>query len=96
MHCLGEQIVSFCRANDCQPHIACRSAQISTVQALIALGQGISLIPEMARHADPTTGNVYRTLADGKPTRTLGAVWHRHRYQSPVAHEFLGCLKGIE
>src|SRR6266542_353255 len=40
MHCLGEQILSFCRASGCQPRIACRSAQIATVQALIALGQG--------------------------------------------------------
>jgi LysR family hydrogen peroxide-inducible transcriptional activator len=95
MHCLGEQIISFCRANDCQPRIACRSAQISTVQALISLGQGVSLIPEMARRADAKGGRVYRPLADRKPTRTIGAVWHRHRYQSPVAEWFLACIKGL-
>jgi LysR family hydrogen peroxide-inducible transcriptional activator len=94
MHCLGEQVLSFCRANDCQPRIACRSAQISTVQALIALGQGISLIPEMARRADARDGTESRLLAGGKPTRTIGAVWHRHRYQNHLAERFLACLKG--
>jgi LysR family hydrogen peroxide-inducible transcriptional activator len=92
MHCLGEQIITFCRGNDCQPRIACRSAQISTIQALISLGQGVSLIPEMARRADVARGRVYRLLADGKPTRTIGAVWNRHRYQSHVAESFLASI----
>jgi LysR family hydrogen peroxide-inducible transcriptional activator len=93
MHCLGEQILSFCRAHDCVPRIACRSAQIATIQALIALGQGISLIPEMARRIDTGPGRTYRLLADGKPTRTLAVVWHRHRYHSPVAEWFLMSLR---
>src|SRR5262249_42512162 len=38
MHCLGEQALTLCRSHDCEPKIACRSAQIATVQALIALG----------------------------------------------------------
>jgi LysR family transcriptional regulator, hydrogen peroxide-inducible genes activator len=93
MHCLGEQILTFCRANECHPRIACRSAQISTIQALIALGQGISLIPEMARRADATHSRSYRLLADGKPTRTIAAIWHKHRYHSPVAEWFLEMLR---
>src|SRR5262249_8881615 len=28
MHCLGEQVLSYCRAHECRPPIACRSAQI--------------------------------------------------------------------
>jgi LysR family hydrogen peroxide-inducible transcriptional activator len=93
MHCLGEQIISFCRANDCQPQIACRSAQISTVQALIALGQGVSLLPAMARCTKRQDDIVYRQLANGKPNRTIGAVWHRQRYQGHVAENFLACLR---
>ena len=95
MHCLGEQVLSFCRANGCQPRIACRSAQISTIQALIALGQGVSLLPEMARGSDPANARSYRLLADGKPTRTIAAVWHRRRYHSPVAGWFLDALRKL-
>jgi LysR family hydrogen peroxide-inducible transcriptional activator len=89
MHCLGEQILSFCRANDCQPQIACRSAQIATVQALIALGQGVSLLPDMARRADRGHTLIYRTLVDDQPRRTLAVIWHRHHYHSPAAERFL-------
>src|SRR5262245_8929529 len=95
MHCLGEHVLSFCRANGCQPRIACRSAQIKTIQELIALGQGVSLIPEMARRADRSDQTVYRPLAETKPARTIAVVWNRHRYHSPVAEWFLDSLRKL-
>jgi LysR family hydrogen peroxide-inducible transcriptional activator len=93
MHCLGDQILNFCRANECQPQIACRSAQIGTVQALIALGQGVSLLPDMARRADRSRTLVYRPLAREQPRRTIAVVWHRHHYHSPLAERFLAELR---
>jgi LysR family transcriptional regulator, hydrogen peroxide-inducible genes activator len=93
MHCLGEQVVNFCRANECQPLIACRSAQIATLQALIALKQGVSLLPDMARRADRSRSLVYRTLAKSQPRRTVAVVWHRHHYHSPLAEWFLTDLR---
>jgi LysR family hydrogen peroxide-inducible transcriptional activator len=93
MHCLGEQVLSLCRAHDCQPKIACRSAQIATVQALIALGQGVSLLPDMACRADPGNQLVYRPMANEGSRRTIAAVWHRHSYHSPAAEYFLTGLR---
>jgi LysR family hydrogen peroxide-inducible transcriptional activator len=93
MHCLGEQVLSFCRAHECQPQIACRSAQIATIQALIALGQGVSILPEMARAADRTGKLVYRSLAGSEPRRTIAFICHRHYYHSPLAEEFLSGLR---
>lgn len=93
MHCLGEQVLNFCRANECQPHIACRSAQIATIQALIALRQGVSLLPEMARRADRSARLLYRPLAKDQPRRTVAVVWHKHHYHSPMAEHFLTELR---
>ena len=93
MHCLGEQVLNFCRANECQPQIACRSAQLTTVQALIALGQGVSLLPDMARRADGSRALVYRPLAKDQPRRTVAVAWHRHHYHSPLAERFLAELR---
>jgi LysR family hydrogen peroxide-inducible transcriptional activator len=93
MHCLGEQVLNFCRAHECQPRIACRSAQIATIQALIALGQGVSILPEMARAADRSGKLVYRPLADDGPRRTIAVICHRHYYHSPLAEEFLSSLR---
>jgi LysR family hydrogen peroxide-inducible transcriptional activator len=93
MHCLGEQVLSFCRANECQPQIACRSAQIATIQSLIALGQGVSILPEMARSADRTGKLVYRPLTGPELRRTIAFICHRHYYHSPLAEEFLSGLR---
>jgi LysR family hydrogen peroxide-inducible transcriptional activator len=95
MHCLGKQVLSFCRTNGCEPKIACRSAQISTIQSLIALDQGISLLPAMARRADRGKQRVYCRLAGEQPKRTIGVVWHRHRYHSHAAERFLAALRQL-
>lgn len=95
MHCLGEQILSFCREEGCH-RIACRSTQLSTVQTLIAMGQGVSLLPAMAERGDRSHRLVYRRLAEDQPARTIAAIWHRHRYHGAAAKEFLERLREIE
>lgn len=94
MHCLGEQILSFCREQECQ-RIACWSTQLSTVQSLIALGQGVSLLPALAQRADRSPRRVYRMLTGEKPTRTIVAVWHPQRYHSVAAERFLVRLRDL-
>jgi LysR family hydrogen peroxide-inducible transcriptional activator len=92
MHCLSEQVLAFCRAHEYWPKIGCRSAQISTVQALIATGLGISLLPAMARE-EGDTQRVYRALSTRDLTRTVAVAWHRHRYHSLAEQQFLEVLR---
>lgn len=93
LHCLGEQVLSFCREGGCE-RITCRTSQVSTVLTLIALGQGVSLVPQMARPAgDPDGPVVFRRLAGKQPERTIAAVWHRNRYHASTAVRFLAVLK---
>ena len=47
-HCLGDQVLDFCEHRGVYPKISFRSAQLETVQALVASRLGISLIPAMA------------------------------------------------
>lgn len=104
MHCLGDQVLSFCRVNNCGPRISCRSAQIATIQQLIISGHGISLLPEMAlpsmrRRSTPSEVGempIYRELSDGPPTRTIVAAWHRHRYLSSAARHFVKQLRTLK
>jgi len=93
MHCLGEQVLSFCNAHGCQPWIACKSAQISTVQSLIAMNQGISLLPAMAQRVDRDSKRIYRTLAGDEPRRTVAVISRLHGYHSPTAERFLARLR---
>src|SRR5580700_2463976 len=92
-HCLGRQVVSFCKDQSCQPAISCRSAQLLTVQELVAAGNGVSLIPQMAVSADRSQQTKYRSLTGEKPTRTIAMIWRKNRYHSPAVERFIGALR---
>jgi DNA-binding transcriptional LysR family regulator len=64
--------------------LTCRSAQLMTVQELVAMEQGISLVPEMASKGDRSKLVRYRSISGVKPERTLAMIWHKHRYESPL------------
>jgi LysR family hydrogen peroxide-inducible transcriptional activator len=92
-HCLGQQVLSFCKDQSCHPAVSCRSAQLLTVQELVALGHGVSLIPQMAVSADRSQQTKYRSLSGEKPTRTIAMIWRKNRYHSPAVERFIGALR---
>ena len=78
MHCLTGQVTEYCKSKFV-PRIACRCVQLPTIQKLVGLGLGISLLPEMACKTE--AGVRVQTMHAPEPTRTLGVVWHKHRYR---------------
>lgn len=86
-HCLGAQALQFCYAQGFSPRISCRSAQIETVQALVAAGMGISIVPAMARQSQSGAAVVYRSLGKAKPTREIALLWNKKRVLSRAARE---------
>jgi LysR family hydrogen peroxide-inducible transcriptional activator len=93
MHCLGQQVVSFCKQRSCQPSVSCHSAQLLTVQELVALGHGVSLIPQMAVDADKSQRRKYRSLAGEKPTRTIAMIWRKDRSRSPLVQRLIETVR---
>lgn len=93
LHCLGEQTVAFCQQPDFHPPIRCRTAQLTTVLRLVALGHGISLIPAMAVGAEVGTGWVTRTLEPTPPRRTLCLVWRKERYQGRAVRALIEAIR---
>ncbi len=81
-HCLSENIASYCRRQSVQPVIVERISQLTTVQELVALGHGISIVPAMAQRLDGSDRRVYRSFGGDRPTRTVTMVWNPYRYQS--------------
>jgi LysR family hydrogen peroxide-inducible transcriptional activator len=88
IHCLGQQIISFCRQNECRPVVSCKTAQLLTVQEMVGLGQGLSLVPAMAAKADRSKSRVYRALASDGPRRTIAVVHRRARPQTQLVTQF--------
>ncbi len=74
------------------PKIACTSGSAQGMQALVAAGLGIALLPRLAIH--PQEGVAIVELESPKPTRTLVAVWRKDRL-THAARAFLSFLKSV-
>ena len=81
-HCLAENINSFCRNQSVQPVSVEQTSQLATVQELVALDHGVSIIPSMARDLDGSDRRVYRSFSGEKPSRTIIMMWNPYRYES--------------
>jgi LysR family hydrogen peroxide-inducible transcriptional activator len=89
VHCFGDQVLSFCHRGGLEPRVVCRGEQIVTLLAMVAAGQGVSVVPEMASLADTAKSCAYRPLGKPIPTRTVCAVWHKQRYRPASLRSFL-------
>ena len=92
-HCLADQVVAFCRQRECLPAVSCISAQLLTVQELVAEGRGVSLVPAMARKADKSRRVEYRSLAGQRPMRLVALAWSAARHQRPLVRHFTEHLR---
>ncbi len=95
VHCLVENIESFCNQQNFQPLAMARIHQLLTVQNLVALGYGVSLIPEMACRSDTSQSVLYRSLSGPKPKRVIAICWNPYRYQSQLLSNFVKGLHEI-
>ncbi len=95
-HCLTEQTQDFCRKSGFRPIASCQGAQLMTVQELVGLHRGVSLIPAMARGLDKSKQRVYARLSGEKPHRTLAMIWRNGRFQSPLTLHFIRLLREFD
>jgi LysR family transcriptional regulator, hydrogen peroxide-inducible genes activator len=71
-HCLAGQSLEFCTMRGFAPKVTFRSAQMETIQAFVAAGLGVSMVPAMARREG--AGVAYRRLHGKTPARKIGLV----------------------
>ena len=93
VHCFGDQVLSFCHRGGVEPRVVCRGEQIVTLLAMVAAGEGVSVVPEMAALSDTAGACVYRSLAKPAPTRSLCAVWHKQRYRPESLRAFVDVVR---
>ena len=94
-HCLSETTVSFCRQRSFQPLTVEHTSQLATVGELVALGHGVSLIPQMARHLDTSSRRVYRSVTNPTPMRNIVLAWNSYRFQSRLVERFKECVREV-
>jgi LysR family hydrogen peroxide-inducible transcriptional activator len=90
---LAAQIRSFCGDHNFVPKIGYRCAQVSTLKLFVAMGAGISILPQVAQLRSDREALTYLRLTDSAPTRELAVIRHLQRYQSRGAEQFLALLR---
>ena len=95
-HCLSENIESFCKQESIEPVSISRTSQLATVQELVALNHGISIVPEMARRLDQSDCRIYRHFSGKKPARTIAMLSNPYRYESKWLKAFKAHLRQLK
>jgi LysR family transcriptional regulator, hydrogen peroxide-inducible genes activator len=95
-HCLSENIAAFCRQESIEPVSISRTSQLATVQELVALNHGISMVPKMAQRLDTSKRRVYRSFTGSKPTRTIAMLTNPYRYESKWLKAFKDHLRKLK
>ncbi|MGI9517430.1 MAG: LysR family transcriptional regulator [Pirellulaceae bacterium] len=93
MHCLGQQIDSFCTTNQVSRRIVCQSTQLNTVLRLVDIGLGVSLVPEMCARFDQSRARRYERFRKPPPTREIAVAWRRDRTLSHLSEQFVAQLR---
>lgn len=88
VHCLGEQVQSFCYQQDVDLEIVCYTSQLSTVCSCVALGLGVSLVPQILAATDTSKQVTYHAVSDRTPRRKIVAASHTGRHPSFLARQF--------
>jgi len=92
-HCLSDNIESFCKMQSVQPVAIERTSQLATVQELVSLDHGISMVPKMAQAIDKSKSRVYRSFSGVKPTRTVAMLFNPYRYEGQWQKRFKDHLR---
>jgi len=93
VHCLSENIASFCRRKSVQPVSMERTSQLATVQELVSLDHGLSIVPAMAREIDASQTRVYRSFTGDRPQRTVALGWNPQRPVGEAVQAFMEHLR---
>lgn len=79
-----------------EPKIVFESANIETVQSLVACGMGISLTPKMvARDANAELRPAYVSIRDVQSSRTLALAYKKGRYLSKAGKRFIALMRKL-
>jgi DNA-binding transcriptional LysR family regulator len=79
-------VEQFLRSRRVEPNVVFRSDDNGTVQAAVAAGLGVAIVPRLS--IDPRDEGVRFIRTEELPTRTIALAWHRDRYRSPASRAF--------
>ena len=77
-----------------EPNIVLRSDDNGTVQALVAAGVGVAVVPRLTVD-EQDRGIAVLDLGDKVPPRQIGIAWHRDRLRTQAAEAFVEAARAL-
>lgn len=84
-HCLTQQIGRWCERRQIQRKATLPALQLSTILAMVAAGQGVSLLPAMAVAHERGQGCAFLSLGEAAPEREINILRNPARFQTRAA-----------
>ncbi len=82
-------VEDLCRSAGFEPESAFEAEDVASARALVAAGLGVAVVPPLhSSRGELARGAQHVDLTDPTATRTIGIVWDRQRYRSPVTELF--------
>jgi LysR family hydrogen peroxide-inducible transcriptional activator len=92
-HCFRDQALSFCTRTGIREQ-ELRATSLSTLAQMVASGNGITLLPQMAVAVENRASQlVVRRIAEPAPFRTIALVWRRRSPLAAALTELAGSLR---
>lgn len=90
VHCLHKQVSELCRNIGFAPKVKFETAQIETIQRLVAAGHGVSILPDISKRISKP-GIIYIPLVN-EPYRELVSAYRKDFVHSEVQEFFLNVI----
>ena len=93
IHRSNEAIISdCCRNHGFEPRILCRGDDIRTLLVWADAGIGVAIVPRSIVGLVPSQGLTYAEIADASLVIRKAIIWHKNRYLSTCAKNFMANL----
>ncbi len=91
-HCLREQALEACQMQ--QVNQAYRATSLETLQQMVSLGAGITLIPALAsERMDHSSQLVLKSVSGEVPCREIAMVWRKTAVNSACIEKIVACIR---
>ncbi|MGD0225337.1 MAG: LysR substrate-binding domain-containing protein [Terriglobia bacterium] len=92
-HCFRDDVLQVCNVSRLNPHVVFEGGQFDTLVGMVAAGAGVTLLPEMSRRHYRHAGVRLLEFLEPQPTRTIGVVKAKDKFQTEAARAFLSVLR---
>lgn len=90
-HCFRSQSLDVCQTTTAKENQTFTATSLETIRHFIALGNGITLMPEMA--CKKTENMAYIPLQNNKFKREIGIIWHKSGHKKLQIEKLIDLIK---